>query len=413
MNAPTLPYQVFDPSGCAFPSPRVSLLPVLGRAALGRVHGAVYRQVGAGRPQRRYVRGRYALHAAYRLCGVGPEGRVLAPAYHCRTMIDPAISLGGAPELYPLDERLAPDLTALRRLLARPGHPVRALLLTHFFGLPQDASAVKALCDQHGVALIEDCSHALLEHVGAERLGRHGRYVTASPYKFYPCEEGGLLIGQPGETLAPLQPAGLRATLRTFAHAFEHVRGRDARTAPALDTLDEDLARLHAAGSDCGRDERRELPGTSMHYDVREEGLAASSSSHLLARLCDTDRLAERRRANYRRWLDAVCGLPQCRPLYDTLPDDAVPYMFPLLIEQPGTHFFLLKRLGVPIWRWDDIADSACPVARHYRQHLLHLPCHQTLSDAQLGWMTAAVARVMRAGAAPAATSNRTTDENP
>jgi dTDP-4-amino-4,6-dideoxygalactose transaminase len=406
MHATTLTYQVFDPTDCAFPAPRVALLPVFDRDAFGSATGRAYRRVGAGRPQRCYTRGRYALADAYRLCGVGPEGGLLAPAYHCRTMIDPAISLGAPLQLYPLDERLVPDLQALQRLLAQAARPVRALLLTHYFGIPQQVAPVKALCDEHGVALIEDCSHALFNPAGAERVGAHGRYAIASPYKLLPCEEGGLLIAGSAQKLPPLRRAGPRAELRTLAHAVEHARGRNVREVPAVEQLDAELAPLRTAAVGCGHESRQELAGTSALYDRHEEGLAASLSSRLLARLCDTDRLAERRRANYRRWLDAVRGLPQCRPLFDPLPDGAVPYMFALLIDQPRTQFFLLKRLGVPIWRWDDMADSACPVSRHYRQHVLHLPCHQALTDAQMHWMTAAVAKVMHLGAARAVPEN-------
>jgi dTDP-4-amino-4,6-dideoxygalactose transaminase len=393
------------------------LLPVFTREGFGRNSGRHFELVGAGRPQRSYTRGRYALFDAYRLCGVGPEGALLAPAYHCRTMIDPAISLSAPVLLYPLDERLAPDVDALRRLLQRSaGRPVRALLLTHYFGMPQQVEPIKALCDEHGVALIEDCSHALFNRRGAERLGLHGRYVTASPYKMFPCEEGGLLIGGCGAELPPPpRTAGVRAELRSLAHALEHARAhrRTLREGLAVDRLDADLARIASGAIVRGRESQRELAETSAAYDRREEGLAASHTSRALMRLCDTDRLAEQRRAHYRRWLDAVRGLPRCRALFDTLPDDAVPYMFPLLIEQPQSQFFWLKLLGVPIWRWDDMADSDCAVSRRCRQHVLHLPCHQALTDAELDWMTAAVAKVMHLGGAAAVHENRLTETTP
>jgi hypothetical protein len=81
--------------------------------------------------------------------------------------------------------------------------------------------------------------------------------------------------------------------------------------------------------------------------------------------------------------------------LFADLPDDCVPYMVPLLIERPDPHFFYLKHLGVPVWRWDAMASSSCRIANEYRLRLLHLPCHQSLSTCQLEWMIAAVRLVM------------------
>jgi len=129
--------------------------------------------------------------------------------------------------------------------------------------------------------------------------------------------------------------------------------------------------------------------------------------------LCDLDRVAARRRKNFQRWVDAVGDLPHCRSLVEQLPDDAVPYMFPLLIEHPQDHFPLLKRLGVTIWRWDDMAESPCAVSRHYRQHLLHLPCHQALSDNELSWMETAVAKVVRSPRNCREQGNRMTGSTP
>ena len=69
--------------------------------------------------------------------------------------------------------------------------------------------------------------------------------------------------------------------------------------------------------------------------------------------------------------------------------------MFPLQIDHPESHFSALKRLGVPVWRWDDIAVSGCLIATSYRLQLLHLPCHQELTAQQLSWITTVVRKVM------------------
>jgi perosamine synthetase len=86
-----------------------------------------------------------------------------------------------------------------------------------------------------------------------------------------------------------------------------------------------------------------------------------------------------------------VRGLRHCRALFPAIGNDCTPYMFPLLLERPEPDFSRLKMLGVPIWRWDEMARSECPVAQRYRMAVIHLPCHQSLSRAELDWMISAV----------------------
>jgi perosamine synthetase len=399
-QAATLTYKLFDPSGCGFPEPRVPLLPMLSSRGIGPSRQGEFVLVGAGRRHRGYTRGRYALYDAYRLCGVGERGALLAPAYHCRTMLDPAISLGAELLLYPVRDDLSPDLGGLARLLARARQPVRAMLLTHYFGFAQDAAEVSAFCRAHDIALIEDCSHALFNRRSAERLGQHGRYTIASPYKLFPCEEGGMLIPATGAALPGdgIARSGWKAELRVLVSALRRKLAR--RHSAAVDTraeeVESELAALARVPLTRAAERTAALPGTSGMYVSSEQPLAGPRTARWLMKLCSVDHVARRRRDNYLRWRDAVTGLPHCRPLFGQLPDDSVPYMFPLLIEHPQAHFYALKRLGMPIWRWDEMAVSDCAVATHYGRHLLHLPCHQAVSEDELAWMIAAVSAVMR-----------------
>jgi len=393
----TLAYNVFDPTACAFPPPRVPLLPAFTASTLRGAGRGEFTTIGAGRERRHYTRGRYALHAAYRLAGVSAEGALLAPAYHCRTMLDPAIRLGAPILLYGLDPALNGDVESIARLVETSATPVRALVFSHYFGFAHAAEPIREYCDAHRIVLIEDCSHALFTGGDAERVGSWGRYVTASPYKMFPCEEGGLLLAETGAPLPTVRPAGLRAECRALLHALQHSWARrESHRLPAPDRLDLDIARIVSGAIERGGQSRANLSGTSRNYDAGEEGLGSSRVARALAGLCDVDRIAQRRRENYRRWSEAVSGLPRCRPLVAELPRDCVPYMFPLLIDEPDTHFYVLKQLGVPIWRWDDMAESSCAVSQHYREHLLHLPCHQALTERELTWMTSAVAKVMQ-----------------
>lgn len=393
----SLDYQVFDPSFCHFPRSRVPVLP-RGFEPAGADDAGLLRDVPplAGQGLH-FSRGRYALGEAYRRAGLDGQGALLAPAYHCVTMLDPALALGADVLIYPLTADLAPEPAALETLLQRSAKPVKALLATHFFGFVRNFSWLKQWCDAHGIVFVEDCSHTLFtERYQAEGAGRYGRFVASSPYKFFPSADGGWLYAPDATALAGAvtRPAGWLAELRGMKQCLD--AARRPRVGPAdIAALDGELTACAAAAPAPGDDRRQQRPAQSAQYGLAAEHSSALRGSRWLIGHSSLSSAIRRRQANYRRWLQAVAGLPHCRPLYPELPEPVVPYMFPLYIEHPLPHFYWLKQLGVPVWRWDEMAISTCPVAADYRLHLLHLPCHQALSDDEMDWLLAAVARVL------------------
>ena len=392
-----LQYDRFDPSACAFPRPRVPALPPLDRSQLGPARAA------PPVPRRHFARGRYALGAAYRLTGVGPTRSLLAPAYHCRTMLDPTLALGAEVALYPLTPDLHADLDGLRRVAAACRTPPAALLLTHYFGLPREVEAVAAWCREQGIALIEDCSHALpFTGASATRaaMGASGRYAVSSPYKFFPCPDGGWLWAAGGAPLPPAPPRGpgFRAELRAALQALRAC-SRRPRALPldaAAAAIEAELTALAAQPAPPGCDWRETSEQPSDEYRPQEQAIRGLAISRWIERRTDLQALIARRRTRYRQWLQAVDALPGVAPLFPELPEGVAPYMFPLRVFDPAPLFHPLKRMGLPIWRWDDMAVSACAVARAYRQGVFHLPCHQALDDAQMAWMIALVQAAAR-----------------
>lgn len=396
-------YQRFDPGNCGFPRPKVPILPSLSWQSLGRVRASPFSLVSSGAQVRHFTRGRYALTEAYRESGVGEQGALLAPAYHCRTMLDPAIRLGAKIVLYALKSDLSPDMEALAASLAACQHPVKALLVTHYFGFSQFLAPLVKFCTEHDIAMIEDCSHALFVKSNTAAtitksgsLGKTGRFCVASPYKFFPSENGGLLwVNANGKLPDGQQPAPtLTQELKGLVRSAQ--RARDRNQPPDVNVIDNEIVALAYKLTLTGQDVLAEEPGTSEQYDATEERIQSLAWSRWVMRHTDTARLIERRRKNYQQWANAVAKLPHCRALLPQLTASCVPYMFPLQIDYPEVHFFALKHLGVPIWRWDDIAVSVCPVASSYRLKLLHLPCHQELSEQKMTWLTTVVQKVMR-----------------
>lgn len=395
----SLDYQVFDPGPCRFPRPRVPVLPRGFEPAGGDDAGFPGVSPSLAGQGLHFSRGRYALGEAYRRAGLDGGGALLAPAYHCVTMLDPALALGAEILLYPLSTDLEPDLDALDTLTERSRRPVKALLATHFFGFVRDFSSLKQWCDTRGIVFVEDCSHTLFtERYQARGAGRYGQFVASSPYKFFPSADGGWLYTPDAATLASavMQPAGWLAELRGVKQCLDAMRLPRVGT-DDIAALDGQLATLTGLAPAAGGDDCRRRPAQSSQYQVGAERTAALRGSRWLLGHSSVSTAIRRRQANYQRWLKAVAGLPGCRPLYPVLPEMVVPYMFPLYIDHPLPHFYWLKQLAVPVWRWDEMAVSACPVACDYRLHLLHLPCHQSLSDNEMDWLLAAVDKVLRA----------------
>jgi len=357
----------FDSSACGFPGPRVPLLPRLSTQTLANDAAGAVPSGFLGKPSRFFTRGRYALHAAMQAAGVGPKGALLAPAYHCRTMLDPAVALAAEVVLYPLREDLAPPhVDELHRLCDAAGERVRALLLTHYFGFPQEIGPIAAFCRAEGIVLIEDCSHAFFGESGAGTLGTFGDYAVASPYKFLPCSDGGVLVVNSAAALPPepLARFGLlaetRAVIGNLLAAGKRRREQVSRNDIAR--IADDVRALTRTPFSTGGMYTRQETTPSAFYSIAEQGQAGHVASAWLIRLANVGNVGMLRGRNYRRWADATRNLPGCRALRPLLPDGCVPYMFPLLIDDPKFSFHALKKLGVPIWRWDEMAASGCAI---------------------------------------------------
>jgi dTDP-4-amino-4,6-dideoxygalactose transaminase len=129
----------------------------------------------------------------------------------------------------------------------------RAIVPVHFAGRPCDMTALRAIADQHGLALVEDAAHALEATIDGRHCGTFGDFGCFSFYvtKSLTTVEGGMVVA------------------------------RDRRAADRVKTL-----ALHGMSADAWR---RYSDEGFIHYDVVEPGfkynltdLAASIGLHQL-----------------------------------------------------------------------------------------------------------------------------------
>lgn len=387
------------------PLPRIPIAPVLSAASLRRGRGRglpSVRDAGAARP---VTSGRVAIALALREMGIGPGERVLVPAWHSPSMIPPVLWRGAEPLFY----RVGPDGAADLHDIAAKAPQARVLVVTHYFGFPQDLAPLRALCDAHGLQLLEDCAHAYIGSYAGRPLGSFGDYAIASTMKFLPAYEGGLLVSaRHGLDSIALRPAGAafeaKIALNSLERGFEH--GRLALLHAVLRPL---LALKDAARKPRTRDGASKAPAlapsssdSSFELDPAWIDKRSSLFARTLLRLSSIARIATLRRAHYLRLDAALRGLPGVQPLYPALADGVCPWAYPLLAVDADGLAARLGAAGVPVLRfgrplWQGVDAAICPNAVHLSQHVLALPCHQELRPRELDWMIDATREAVQA----------------
>jgi perosamine synthetase len=269
------------------------------------------------------------------------------------------------------------------------------LIVVHYFGVVQNLSAVRRLADQAHLWLIEDCSHALFGGTVEAPVGAVGDYAIGSTMKFLPIGFGGLLASARRD-LADLVLPGppLREELKAAYNLLESVLEyrRPDLPGPVVQWRIEQPRRSTRNRSTEGLAASGNNDRAQYALDPRWLDRQATWISRVLLRRAATQRLAERRRANFAAYLHAVRGRNDCHPLFDPLPAGTVPQVFPLYVNDCLPVFIGLKRQGVPIIRFGEFLDprvtaALCPVSIDYADHLLQFPCHQGLTTQEIHWI--------------------------
>ena len=367
----------------------ISMLPVLRAADCIPTHASDERSVlDVGSPHL-VARGAVAILLALRHAGIGSGAEVLVPAYNCPSMIAPVRAAGAAAVPYAINEDLSIDTAALERSITSR---TRALLAAHLLGRINDLAGLKALCEQRGIVLIEDCAHAFFGATGRGPVGSVGHYAVASPRKFFPIAEGGLLTSASRDLRElSLPPASWGRTMQSAlrmvdtAVEFGHLRA----FAPLLAVAKGLRSALRSKSTAQPASGTHADDAYDIELDVRRcVGLAGGAGAGRY--LFNVGLIAARRR-NFEQIASGIRGGAAARVLDMPPINTFVPYVVPVLLADPQRHFAQLKQLGVPMWRWEYSLRGVCKVTDRYSEALIQLPCHQSLRPHELERIVAAV----------------------
>ncbi|TAK65182.1 DegT/DnrJ/EryC1/StrS family aminotransferase [Methylobacter sp.] len=344
---------------------------------------------------------RTCLAHAFALSEINAESAVLIPAYHCGSMVEPALWLDAEVLLYHLEPNLSPNQHHLEKLINNATKPIRAMLLPHYFGFPQNIDHWRAFCDTNNIKLIEDCAHSFFGTTTQGKiLGTSGNYAVASVRKFFSSPDGGILIGEnlsPTSlpTIKPNFKSQLHAILQTLLLSAEFGRlGLPGQLILQLDKWRSKLKHHFLSAQTIPSKEE----STTMQWNWFDPALMhikGLATSHILMKYSRTQDIIKIRRKNYAQLIEGIAETQHLKPLFPELPNHVVPYMLPVLLESGEADFDRLKRAGIPLWRWEELAVSDCPVSQRYRLQLLQIPCHQNLTSSEIDWIISQLGKIL------------------
>lgn len=356
-----------------------------------------------GSPAVALFSGRNAMYHGMGALGIRPGDRILVPSYHCSTLVAAILRHGARVDFYRIGRACEPDIADIRRRLTAE---TRGLVSIHYFGFPQPILELRALCEEHGLALVEDCAHVLTGRVAGRPLGGFGDVSVFSWRKFLPVHDGGHLVinrmGAGGWKPPRLVTPGL-LRLRIWKDTVDRLVSESP--SPRVRAAGGLLRATSRAGWRLLRRTAPEVAGLDSdsqgpEFDLASVAVPMSGVSHRVLRSADLERIAAARRSNYAALLRACAELPGLDPLFPELPEGVCPYIFPVIVRERTDFHLELRARGVPAVTWGGVIHASLPRecfpdAAYLYDHLVFLPVHQDLDAAALRTMTGMMAAVL------------------
>ncbi len=204
------------------------------------------------------------------------------------------------------------------------GPRTKAIMIAHTLGNPFDVAAIRALCDRHGLFLVEDCCDALGAAVGGRHVGTFGDIGTLS---FYPAHH--ITMGEGGAVFT--NDANLNKIMESFRDW-----GRDCYCAPGRDNSCNKRFGWRLGDLPKGYDHKYTY--SHLGYNLKITDMQAAVGLAQLARL---DEFIDARRRNFARLREELAPLEE----FFILPE-------PTMGTEPSWFGFALTlRKGAPFSR--------------------------------------------------------------
>jgi len=340
-------------------------------------------------------KGRCGLDQLCKLWKIKKGDVILLPAYNCGTEIDPFIHHGLSVIFYRVDRQAKIDFDDL---LQRVTSNTRAIYITHYFGWPQDISALSMYCKKNNIYLVEDCALSLFSNPKGSLLGLLGDASIYSFPKTLPVPDGGALTLFSDTHLNEPFPFPIRPPTKNIVRGIlPFIKRAVLRLSDRIGLFPYLPYKFTSLRLSC---EKRislttqglpEIP-SSYYYDERIQEMTASAVTRYIIKHTNPVKVIQRRRQNFLRLHNALESSQVFKPLYPKLPEGVCPLFFPVLVENRESLSNRLTERGIAVIQWwsgyhRDFSWRDFPDAQYLKEHLLALPIHQQLTFEDINYM--------------------------
>jgi len=263
---------------------------------------------------------------------------LLAPSFHCGHEIEPFARKNYKISLYRIDRKGNVDINHLNSLL---DDQRQIVLVTHYFGFPQNISKITEMCRSKGIFIIEDCAHSFQTKIKDRLVGSWGDISIFSYRKTLPLPDGGaLIVNNPNiplsfPTIRPLNLALWRKTIKLLLDGLIiTAEGNSPLYFRGLYTLKRII--LHAKSllnlySNEGNLHLYSPDDPSYNYSSDIFDWKISKTSLRIMNKLDLENIFHARRHNYRYLGTGLNGAKCLHPLFADLPDGVCPLSLPVV----------------------------------------------------------------------------------
>lgn len=138
--------------------------------------------------------GTSALYAAFWGLGFRDAVEVIVPTFTFQSTATPLLALGAVP--IPCDVGEPDGNVSMETISARLSERTVGVVVTHLFGAPCEMVEIAQFCRQHGLMLVEDCSHAHASLYNGRPVGMFGdaSVFSLGAQKLVSGGHGGMLL---------------------------------------------------------------------------------------------------------------------------------------------------------------------------------------------------------------------------